>query len=83
MFKTENIKPITSVELEILSEQEYEWRDSELINVIDHYQKPLLWDELTDDVQENVKQYRQELKDWDQQNPDFPNSEFRPVFEDE
>jgi hypothetical protein len=82
MFKAENIQTIESVELEALSKQEYQWRDNELINVIDHYQKPLLWDELTDDIKENVKRYRQELKEWDKQNPEFPNLEFRPVFLD-
>jgi hypothetical protein len=80
MFKAENIQTIESVELEALSKQEYQWRDNELINVIDHYQKPLLWDELTDEVKENVKRYRQELKDWDTENPEFPKSEYRPVF---
>lgn len=38
-------------------------RDSLLSTVIDHYQKPLVWESLTVDQQDKVRAYRQALLD--------------------
>ena len=53
---------------------ERDWRNGQLITVIDHYQKPLLWEELTDDQKDAVKDYRKALLDYPQQT-DFPDCE--------
>lgn len=38
-------------------------RDSLLFTVIDHYQKPLVWEGLTTEQQDKVRVYRQALLD--------------------
>lgn len=38
-------------------------RDRLLVDVVDHYQKPLVWEGLTTEQQDKVRTYRQELLD--------------------
>lgn len=56
---------------------ERQWRNRELVVVVDHNQKLLVWEGLTLEQQNNTRAYRVALLDYPQQ-PDFPNSTKRP-----
>lgn len=51
---------------------EREWRDGELLDYVDHYQKILVWNSLTGEQQEAVANYRSELLEYPQ-HEGFPN----------
>lgn len=54
----------TEEELKIKFENEFRQnRDKLLSTVVDHYQKPLVWESLTTEQQDKVRVYRQELLD--------------------
>lgn len=54
----------TDVELKTKFENEFRQnRDKLLLTVVDHYQKPLIWETLTVGQQDKVRAYRQALLD--------------------
>mgnify|MGYP000918086386 CR=1 FL=1 len=54
----------TEEELRTKFENEFRQnRDSLLSTVVDHYQKPLVWESLTTEQQDKVRAYRQSLLD--------------------
>ena len=54
----------TEEELNTKFENEFRrTRDSLLLTVVDHYQKPLVWESLTTEQQDKVRVYRQALLD--------------------
>ena len=54
----------TEEELNTKFENEFRQnRDNLLSTVVDHYQKPLVWETLTDEQQDKVRVYRQALLD--------------------
>ena len=54
----------TEEELRTKFENEFRQnRDKLLSTVVDHYQKPLVWESLTTEQQDKVRVYRQELLD--------------------
>lgn len=54
----------TEEELRTLIQNEFRQnRDSLLSTIVDHYQKPLVWETLTTEQQDKVRAYRQALLD--------------------
>lgn len=57
-------KDSTEMDVEKAIEKEFrKIRDNLLVTVVDHYQKPLLWEELTTENQATIRQYRTDLMD--------------------
>ncbi len=54
-------KPKSKPEIESIEKQ---WRDSELSIYVDHFQKPLVWADLTTEEQSKVADYRRLLLDY-------------------
>lgn len=55
---------LTENEFRVNNETEFRQnRDSLLLTVVDHYQKPLVWEGLTTEQQDKVRVYRQALLD--------------------
>jgi len=76
-FVLEDIPQPTFEELSLIEKQ---WRDSELSIYIDHFQKPLVWGDLTADEQSKIADYRRLLLDYPQ-SEDF-KTQTRPVRPD-
>lgn len=80
MFNPNDIVNTSDIELEQKSQNERVWRDSELVNFVDHYQKPLVWESLTDEQQILVRQYRVDLLNYPQSKNFTINRPIKPTI---